>query len=48
MAGVLIVEDEPKLLRLLELSLSEEGFTVSFRTFCRRWALNLSHMRWTW
>lgn len=28
MPGILIVEDEPKLLRLLELSLSEEGFTV--------------------
>ena len=28
MPGILIVEDEPKLLRLLELSLSGEGFTV--------------------
>lgn len=28
MPGVLIVEDESKLLRLLELSLSEDGFTV--------------------
>jgi len=28
MASVLIVEDEPKMLRLLELNLGEEGWTT--------------------